>query len=146
MSRVVVRFVVLVLALGGVITAGNIVRVEAGPISCTKVISEIDRATGRRSGKRADVERIARKLHVEQTWVQRCAWVYGRRLSKSVVQREEAREDTDDRWEAAEREERSEEEEKEAPPATPEQVKRPRGRVTPTYNPQAAPYEYDQNP
>lgn len=51
-----------------------------GKPDCTVVLSKLHR--GASHGHTPDVEKIARKLGVDESWVERCAEAYGRQLKK----------------------------------------------------------------
>jgi len=87
MQRAIIKLA-LGLLLTAMLTLGVTEHASAGRPDCARVVSEIDRVTGRRGKQRADPGVIARKLGVEPAWVWRCADTYGRRLSRTRVGRD----------------------------------------------------------
>lgn len=78
----------------------------AGRVPCTAVLGALDRLAGDGlEAKPPDAEHVARALGTNPHWVQRCAQVYGRRVTVPPRSEDFYSEDQEERWEAEEEEE-----------------------------------------
>ena len=78
------------MVLPGVL-CGTVRLVGAGRVPCEEVLREVTRLEGKRGTVAIYPKKIARKLKVEQEWVERCMQVYGRKFQNIVRVGEEDR-------------------------------------------------------
>lgn len=84
---------------------------QAAPVPCSRIIAEANRVVSRPGTTVVDPTVLARKLKVDQSWVERCLLVYGRQVGTTRRRPPEREiEDLDDAREAEEPEELSKEE------------------------------------
>jgi hypothetical protein len=104
-SRGVLGAAAFLTAAGGLAA----VPVEAQRVPCPKVLSAINRAERGGITHRGDPVRIGQQLDASPLWVEKCASIYGRRLSRAAPGAEK-RLSQEEGWESRERRELSREE------------------------------------
>lgn len=83
---------------------------QKGRVPCADLIGEFDRVVSRPGTGEIDPIKIGRKVGVDPRWVERCASVFGRRVSRPPRRAGLAKEDQDVFWESEEPEEFAQEE------------------------------------
>lgn len=73
-------------------------------VPCQTVLHELHRIERRQNGRPANARRVAEMLGTKDTWVEKCASMYGRRLEMDFASAER-RENQERRWEESEPEE-----------------------------------------
>lgn len=79
-------------------------------IPCSEVLHRLDRVVTRRGPAAADPIKLGKSINVDPLWIERCAQVYGRRLSRSPRRAGVSREEQDLIWESEEADEYAREE------------------------------------
>jgi hypothetical protein len=79
-------------------------------VPCAEVLGRIDRVVSRGGPAAADPIKLGKTMKVDPLWIERCAQVYGRRLSRPPRRAGLSKEEQDEVWESEEPEEFAREE------------------------------------
>jgi hypothetical protein len=85
-------------------------KAQARRVPCSEVLSRLDRVVSRRGPAAADPIKLGQSIGVDPRWIERCAQVYGRRLSREPRRAGVSREEQDIIWESQEADEYAREE------------------------------------
>ena len=102
-----IRTVVLCIAL--LVPAAS-VWAQKHRVPCAELVGEFDRVVSRPGIGEIDPIKVGKKVGVDPKWVERCASVFGRRVSRPPRRAGLAKEDQDIAWESEEQEEFAQEE------------------------------------